>query len=110
MDISIFKRGRRAGLRMIAAAFAIVLLGASPRANAQAFSLVHEFSGREGSPMELIRGSDGNLYGAATSGGDWGLGAVFLLTPDGAAGYSYSELHQFVSADGARGSLSTTVK
>ena len=64
---------------------------------------MHEFSGRGGSPRELIRGSDGNLYGAATSGGESGRGAVFVLTPDGSGGYTYSELHQFVSADGARG-------
>ena len=90
-------------LGAVTAAVALVFLGAPRRANAQAFSLVHEFSGRGGAPTEVIRGSDGNLYGAATSGGDSGRGAVFVLTPDGAGGYTYSELHQFVGADGARG-------
>ena len=82
-------RGPRSWSSLRGVAAALLFLAVARWANAQAFSLVHEFSGRGGSPGELIRGSDGNLYGAATSGGDSGRGAVFVLTPDGGGGYAY---------------------
>ncbi len=63
------------------------------------FSTIHTFSALDSagknvdgaSPHALIRGADGNFYGAAAGGGLGGMGVVFKLTSSGL----YSELHEF---------------
>lgn len=87
-----------------AAALLFFFLSAPWPATGQAFSLLYEFSGRGGSPAAgLVRGEDGKLYGTLSSGGNSGYGSVYVLTPDGSGGYSYSELYAAVAADGAIG-------
>ena len=46
---------------------------------------IHSFAGSDGfSPQaSLIQGSDGNLYGTTSAGGDKGIGTVFKITPGG---------------------------
>lgn len=62
-----------------------------------AFNLVYTFGapgagqGPEGS---MILDSAGNLYGTASSGGAYGFGAVFKLSP-GNGGWTYTSLHDF---------------
>ncbi|MET0619946.1 MAG: choice-of-anchor tandem repeat GloVer-containing protein [Thermoanaerobaculia bacterium] len=71
---------------------------------AQAFSVVHQFSGQTGRPSGgLIRAADGKLYGALAGGGYSGLGSVYVLTPDAGGGYTLSEIYAAVAADGAQG-------
>jgi uncharacterized repeat protein (TIGR03803 family) len=50
-----------------------------------------QVSAADGSePNSLIQGSDGNLYGTAHSGGRYGQGVLFRLTPAGAQTVLYS--------------------
>jgi uncharacterized repeat protein (TIGR03803 family) len=42
------------------------------------------------SPSSLLQGTDGNFYGTTANGGGFGTGAVFRLTPAGAASVLYS--------------------
>jgi uncharacterized repeat protein (TIGR03803 family) len=42
------------------------------------------------SPSSLLQGIDGNFYGTTSNGGELGNGAVFRLTPAGAASVLYS--------------------
>ena len=54
----------------------------------------------EGPGGTLSVDSGGNLYGARTTGGLYGYGAVFRLTP-AAGNWTYSSLHDFDSTDGS---------
>lgn len=62
------------------------------------FTLLHHFSDPTGSqPVgELLRGSDGALYGLAAAGGLDGWGAVYRITTTGA----HSVLAEFTGEDG----------
>jgi uncharacterized repeat protein (TIGR03803 family) len=42
------------------------------------------------SPSSLLQGTDSNFYGTTSNGGELGAGAVFRLTPAGAASVLYS--------------------
>jgi uncharacterized repeat protein (TIGR03803 family) len=57
------------------------------------FTLLHTFSGTDGAaPLQgsLVRGADGNLYGTTFTGGAYGLGTVFEVTPGGVFTLIYS--------------------
>src|ERR1051325_6725494 len=69
----------------------------SVRACAQTFQDLHDFScvwsddtgwdcSREGFSPEgtLIQAKDGNFYGTTSSGGRWGCGTFFRISPQGA--------------------------
>jgi uncharacterized repeat protein (TIGR03803 family) len=69
-----------------------------------ALTTLYTFSATEGaSPSELVRGTDGNYYGTAPTGGDpsgnsgIGYGTVFRITPGG----SLTILHTFSGSDGS---------
>jgi len=51
----------------------------------QTFETLHYLTGADGAEPNgpLVRGSDGCLYGATSSGGVWGQGTIFKLTPTG---------------------------
>ncbi|HUI83019.1 MAG TPA: choice-of-anchor tandem repeat GloVer-containing protein [Candidatus Binatia bacterium] len=73
--------------------------------------LWHNFndSGTEGGPTgNLVRDSDGNLYGATQAGGLYHQGSLFMLTP-GVGGYTYTDLHDFTGGvndgSGPRGNV-----
>jgi uncharacterized repeat protein (TIGR03803 family) len=54
------------------------------------------FNGTDGaSPEALIFDAAGKLYGTTNVGGDYGLGTVFELTPNGGGGWSEKKLHNF---------------
>jgi uncharacterized repeat protein (TIGR03803 family) len=60
-------------------------------------SLLHSFTGRDGWELYacLIFDPAGNLYGTTRSGGTYGDGTVFQLTPNTAAGWTERVLHHF---------------
>lgn len=65
------------------------------------FESLHAFGGVAGTaryPVGLTLGSDGNLYGAAASGGANFIGAIFGIRPDGA---DYEDLASFGFTGGA---------
>src|SRR6185312_6289641 len=55
-------------------------------AHAQPLEVLHAFgaAGDAGTPGLLMRGSDGNFYGASADGGAANLGTIFRMTPSGA--------------------------
>jgi uncharacterized repeat protein (TIGR03803 family) len=71
---------------------------------------LHHFTGGKdgGNPWAgLTLDQSGNLYGTTISGGAYGYGVVFKLTPTSTGGWTYSVLHSFRDAPGAdpRGDL-----
>ena len=75
------------------------LLAVPMFATAQTYTVLHNFSGPEGSQptSALAVDAEGNLYGTTFAGGANGLGTVFKITPTG----MYTLLHSFSGADGA---------
>jgi uncharacterized repeat protein (TIGR03803 family) len=71
------------------------------------YSSLHDFAGGAADGANpwagLVIDSAGNLYGTTLSGGQFGNGAVFKLTPNGSGGYSYTVLYSFAggATDGA---------
>ncbi len=65
-----------------------------------AFSNMYSFTGGNdgANPLaEMVRGTDGNLYGTTFNGGTNGLGAVFKMSTNGA----FTSLYSFAGNDGA---------
>ena len=87
--------------RSIVSLLAAALTVAGP-ATAQPYKPLAHFSGQEGEPVAgLIRGSDGAYYGTTLSGGKYGLGSVYKLTPRGNT-LAFATLHEFRDAEGTR--------
>ncbi len=72
-------------------------------AAADSFEIFHAFSaaGTSEPTAALIAGTDGRLYGTTRTGGLFGRGSVYSLTPDGVGGWTFAELHAFSGPDGA---------
>src|SRR5271169_295774 len=101
-------RARPAALVSLAILAAILMI---PTAQAQTFTVLHTFTGAQdgGQPFAgLARDAAGNLYGAASDGGNhggscpsYGCGTVFKLQKRG-ADWIFSPLYAFQGAsDGA---------
>ena len=60
------------------------------------YTLLHDFRDHFGSPQQLTRGHDGNLYGVTTYG-EAGWGSVFKIDSSNAV----TRLHEFSNIDGA---------
>ena len=69
----------------------------APAAQAQTFTVLHSFSGSDGSyPLStLIFDRAGNLYGTTEYGGASGQGVVFQLKHTPSGGWIYTPVHQF---------------
>ena len=96
-----------AGKLMLAFAVALALVAvATPRAHAQTFSVVHNFTGGSDGANPLggfTIDAAGNLYGTTNAGGVFGAGTVFKVTQSG----SEIVLHSFTGGiDGANPSAS----
>ena len=78
----------------LAIAFAIAAAAfASPNAQSQTFSVVHTFTGGAdgGNPQAgLVAGTEGNFYGTASSGGQYGAGDVYEMSSTGTVTVLYS--------------------
>ena len=86
------------------AAFPLLLaclaVGAPASAGAQpAFDVLHTFDSPPRQPQgELIKGSDGALYGTTISGGNGNVGVVFKVNEDGSG---FTKVHDFDYATGS---------
>ena len=99
----------RSSLTFLAAL--ILFAGLSTLAQAQTYSVIHNFTGSEGGDPfagpALDRG--GNLYGTTNSGGAHGAGAVYKLSLHGSS-WILSPLYSFAgAADGAGPGFGTLV-
>jgi uncharacterized repeat protein (TIGR03803 family) len=48
-------------------------------------------------PRNVVKGPDGNLYGATSAGGTGNLGTLFKLAKNGSGGFAYSKIFDFCS-------------
>jgi uncharacterized repeat protein (TIGR03803 family) len=91
---------RRCGTaRVIATAVWLLSMLATSGAQAQVFSTLRAFSGRDGSTPSaaLVQGRDGIFYGTTQLGGEWGLGTLFAMRADG----SLTVLYELSGPEGA---------
>jgi uncharacterized repeat protein (TIGR03803 family) len=95
------KMRRSANIRKLPSARVLLLFFISlASAQAQIFTSLHSFDGADGAlPWgSLVEGTDGNLYGTTSSGGVYGAGTVFKVSPEG----KLMTLHTFdYDTDGA---------
>ncbi len=91
------RKGRNSGLVLALAA----LVCCSLAAQAQTWTVIHSFSGPDGSypGAGLTMDAAGNLYGTASGGGTHGHGTVFKLTHK-PAGWIFTPLYSFAGPDG----------
>jgi uncharacterized repeat protein (TIGR03803 family) len=54
----------------------------TPQGTSVSLTVLSSFAG-DSSPNDVVRGKDGNVYGTTQFGGDYGYGAVFVVTPSG---------------------------
>ena len=70
-------------------------------------SVIHNFTGADGQGPggPVAFDGRGNLYGMTPIGGDFGLGTVYQLAPDGSGGFAFKVIHHFTGgADGGAAS------
>ncbi len=67
-------------------------VGTGQPSNSVLYGFLTTGSGGAGPSGELIQGSDGSLYGAASGDGTAGAGTIFMMSTDGS---SYSVVHSF---------------
>jgi uncharacterized repeat protein (TIGR03803 family) len=71
-------------------------------------SVLYNFTGGSdgsGPGAGLTFDRHGNLYGMTPTGGEFGLGVIYKLAPNGSGGWTHSVVHAFTGgADGATGS------
>lgn len=87
----------------VALACTAILFSLAVRAEAQTYTDLADFNGRNGAQPwgALIQGTNGNLYGTAANGGKNNSGTFFELTPAGKLSGIYSFCSQTNCADGA---------
>jgi len=70
----------------------------TPSGNGWTYATIHSFTDGDGGPVDkLIMDAAGNLYGTTLTGGAYGQGTVFKLTPSGGA-WIHTSLHDFCQA------------
>jgi uncharacterized repeat protein (TIGR03803 family) len=96
------------GLIALSAIFSLALLLTAARAAAQTETILYNFPGLENSntisgsvpSSGLIFDSHGNLYGTTQSGGTFGPGTVFRLSPEASGGWAEQPVHSFQRPSG----------
>jgi uncharacterized repeat protein (TIGR03803 family) len=91
-----FPLNTRVGTMLLAAAAALF---AGSMVRAQTYTVLHAFTGPDGSQPQggVIQASDGNFYGTTYGGSLAGIGSVFKVDQLG----HFTTLHSFVGTDGA---------
>ena len=93
------------GALILAALSALLLIAARPAQAASYGAVLYSFTGGSdgANPQSrLTFDAAGNLYGTTYSGGLWGYGTVFELSPNGNGGWNETVLYSFTGgADGA---------
>ncbi len=84
-------------VRLPIVAIAISLIMAAPVAQAQTYTVLHNFNGSDGRypTSTLILDRAGNLYGTTEYGGDNNSGVVFQLKHTPSGGWIYTPVHLF---------------
>src|ERR1700685_2582339 len=76
----------------------LFLAGVPPLAQAQTYSVIHNFTGKAADGATPFSGpildQSGNLYGMTYTGGRYGSGSVYRLAPSG-SGWTYTSLYSF---------------
>src|SRR4029077_20434561 len=94
------KEEHQVGIALAKALFAVLLFGAvtAVASAAQTFRVLANFDGTNGSQpfAPLLQGTDGKFYGTSLSGGTYGSGTVFNITPDGVL----AAIHSFCAQNG----------
>src|SRR5579864_8238258 len=70
-------------------------------------TVIHSFTGSDGSGpgSPVAVDGHGNLYGTTPTGGAFGMGVVYRLSPNGTGGWNFHVIHTFTGgADGGGGS------
>ena len=85
---------------------AVLVVLSSLSTSAQSEKVIYSFTGQNGGAVPeggLISDSKGNLYGTAESGGTYGGGAVYELSPSSSGMWTEQLLHSFSfsTTDGA---------
>ena len=85
----------------------VLLPSAAGAQNAAAYRTLAVFEpGGADYPLSiLVQARDGNLYGTSSSGGTYGRGTVFRLTPEG----KVTIMHSFAGPDGCMGPLASLI-
>lgn len=82
-----------------AGAIIALVLAAVMQGKAQQETVLHNFPSSKDDGANnygsLVRDAAGNLYGATTSGGSYGVGTVYMLSPRADGGWSETILHEF---------------
>jgi uncharacterized repeat protein (TIGR03803 family) len=81
--------------------------------NAWSYAVIHAFTGGEdgsGPGARVTVDRQGNVYGMAPTGGEFGLGTIYQLHPNASGSYSFRLIHAFTGGDdGATGSAGKMV-
>ena len=95
--------------RAVLEAFAILLIAVFPRPGvSQTFTVLHAFvAGPDGAAPYggLVRDRAGNFYGTTSTGGTFGNGTIYKITPSG----QEKILHRFIKAEGGSPMDSLTI-
>lgn len=72
-------------------------------------TVIHTFTGSDGSgpgsPVAIDK--HGNIYGTTPTGGTYGMGVLYRISPNGTGGWNFHVIHTFTGgADGGGGSAS----
>ena len=84
----------------------VLTLVLAPAAGAAGkYEVLHAFNGKDGAEpfASLIFDAAGNLYGTTGSGGAYGPGTVFKLTPNADGRWTESVLHSFTGGHAQEG-------
>jgi len=94
---------KKVGLLRKACITLLICAATAIAAPAQSFTTLFSFELTDGSGPSsgLIQAADGNFHGIATTGGTYGFGTVFKITPQGRLTTLYSFCAQTGCADGA---------
>ncbi|MGA9681688.1 MAG: choice-of-anchor tandem repeat GloVer-containing protein, partial [Candidatus Sulfotelmatobacter sp.] len=99
-------------LRMFAILFGAAMFSVSVAVAAGPTEIVlHEFSAQQHGawPVGIVSDSQGNIFGATESGGQYNLGAIFEFSPNPGGGWTETVLHSFAGGSDGSGAYTPVV-